>query len=147
MSSGIRGQEVYVKLSVDGEPQSGSFLKVEDFEVTQRTDLVERDFAGERASDLDSITHGYDVSFTIEEQDHRVIDLVRDIANRDNEGLPPAIVNLTVLYQFREPGAQPRTEVYRQGVVKIDRRGFQSRKDYVKASIQAKFKKLDVINA
>lgn len=147
MSAGIRGSEVDITMKLDGIPLKGSFRKIEDFEATPRMDLIETDFAGERATDLDTHMHGWDVSFSVREEDHRVIDMLTDLITRDEAAKRPPVVTLTVLYTFREPGAEPRTEVYRQGVVKIERRGFQSRKDYVKANIVAKFKKRDVINA
>lgn len=147
MSAGIRGQEVQLKLSVDGQPLTGTFLKVEDFEATPRMDLVETDFAGERSTDLDTIMHGWDTSFTLREEDHKVIDLLTDLYTRDADALRPPVITLTALYTFREPSAEPRTEVYRQGVLKVDSRGFASRKDYVKAKLTLKFKKRDVINA
>ncbi len=53
MSLRQRGQEVTLRVAVDGQVLAGSMLKVEDFTATPRTDLNEDDFLGETESDLD----------------------------------------------------------------------------------------------
>lgn len=146
MSAGIRGQEVTIRLTVDGQIQKGSFFKPMDFEVTTRGDLVERDFLGETASDLDTRYDGYDFRFSVEMQDQWTIDLLQSLNDREVDGLPPPDITVTVMYSFRESAAQPRTVVLRECVIMQKREGFEGRKEYLKSEWEGKAKKRSVIN-
>src|SRR4051812_4078131 len=112
MSARIRGQELTLRVSVDGETQRGSFFKVTEFMVRPRQDIVEDDFLGELETDLDFQHHGFDGSFSVHFQDAVTLEFLDDIVANEEQLLPHPSITITALYSFREPGVAGRAEVY-----------------------------------
>lgn len=141
MSARIRGEEVTIRVAVDGDPIPGSMFKVEDFTITPRTDLVEDDFLGETESDLDIQHHGFDLAWSIQTQDARAIDLCDDIIGREQNNLQHPDITITVMYAYRERGERARALVFRGCFLKEDETGHGGRKDRVVVKYQAKAKR------
>lgn len=140
MSLRIRGQEITMRVSVDGATQGGSMFKVSELTVTPRTDLQEGDYLGESETDVDVMHHGYDLSWSVDMQDPVVIDLIDDIQARNEAGAKPQDVTLTVIYRFREDNVPGRIVAYHEGVMKIDDEAAAGRKDRIKNKMSAKMK-------
>lgn len=142
MSAPIRGQEVTAKISVEGEDYIGSWIKLTNFNWTPRAENVELEFTGETFSDLDQRFDGHDVSFTAHNLDSKIVDFIYDMQSRSEDTMPPARVIITITEVYREDGSTS-TGTFSQGVMKIDKRGHGSRKDYVTADCSCKFKRFD----
>lgn len=142
MSTVIRGQEVSVQFSVDGVPQSGSFTKLKEFRVSERGEIRELDYLGESTSDLDFQHHGYDISFTVDNEDASTIDYLLSIVAREKSGLAHPKVNMTVVTRYRNPSVASTTVVYKSVVMRAVEHGFSSRKENVTTSFEAKAKEM-----
>lgn len=127
-----RGEEVSVQVIVDGAQQSGSFTRVMDFKLTPREDLVDTDFLGETASQVDRQHHGYDFSFTTHESDNAAVNLLLSLVNQEANAQPYSQVTLVVIKKYRDPSLQPATLSLEECVVKLDSQDFGSRKDFIK---------------
>ena len=116
-------------------------FKVSDFTVTPRQDLQEADYLGETETDLDVIHHGYDFGFSVDMQDGVTIDLLDDIAARNENQAVPQDVTMTVIYTMREPSTSGRIVVYHQCFLKVDDEGASGRKERIKTKFTVKAKK------
>ena len=146
MSQRIRGQEVTLRVAVDGQTQRGSFFKVTEFTVTARTDLPEEDFLGELESDIQH--HGFDMEFTVQHQDQAVLDYLSTIIQREQDALQHPKITITVTYTYRgEAGATDQVEVYHDVYLKPNDTVMSGRKEYVTSSFMAKCKKRSQVAA
>lgn len=141
MSARQRGQEVQIRFSIDGQPQTGSWLKIQDFTITPRTDITEDDFLGEVETDIDIQHHGFDFKFSIQNKDSVALDFLHDMITREQNRNRPANITMTVLHLYREDDATDKVQVYPQALFKIDEHGFASRKDRTKTSFSGKCKR------
>ena len=141
MSLRIRGQEITVRITVDSILQEGSWFKVTEFTGTPRTDINEEDFLGETESDLDIQHHGFDLSFTLQMQDERVLEFLSTIIDREQNQEAHPDITMTVIYAFRETGAINKVEIYHDVFLKVNETGFSGRKEYVTSSFEGKAKK------
>ena len=143
--SRIRGQEVTIRITVDGRPQEGTWLKVKDFTVTNRTDIIEENYIGELQTDLDEMHHGFDLSFSVDMQDAEIVKFLRDSVSRQEsqDGLPTVTIN--VLYSFRD-GSNPIGETYFDTIMVVSEQSFGGRTEYVSYSIDAKAKRRAVLD-
>ncbi len=140
----IRGQEVTIKVAVDGEPQKGTWAKVKDFTVTPRTEIVEEEYLGELLTDLDKIHNGFDLSFSVDMQDSALIDFLSQEISGDANQDALRSVTITVLYAFRD-GSAPVGETYFDAVLKVADQSFGGRQEYVSYSIEGKAKRRAVL--
>lgn len=147
MSLRIRGQEATLRIAIDGVIQEGSMFKVTDFTTTPRQDLQEADYIGEDESDLDVQHHGYDFSFSVDMQDAVTIDLLDDIAARNQAHTAPQDITITVIYTMREPGATGRIVVYHDAVLKVDEEGAAGRKERIKTKFTCKAKRRSTLRS
>jgi hypothetical protein len=136
----IKGLNVTVGLVFDGVQQSGSFSKVENFELTPNAELRDSDFLGESESEPDYMHHGYDFKFSIHETDKGVMELYDVLTAASAAGTTLPRVDVVVITTFVDPAVPAATEVLQEAVIKIDSRSVGSRKDYVKYSVSGKCK-------
>ena len=68
MSLILRGEEVSVRIAVDGVVLGGTLFKLTDFTATPRTEINEDDYLGEQETDLDIQHHGWDLSMSFDVQ-------------------------------------------------------------------------------
>jgi len=147
MSLRIRGQEVTMRVAVDGQIQEGSFFKASEFTLTERGDLLEEDFLGEVESDLDYQHHGYDLAFTVQIQDRKVIDFLQTITAREAAHTAHPNITITVIYAFRERGETAAIHVLQEVFLRPTEISFGGRKEYVSAPFEGKCKKVLVMSA
>ena len=147
MSRRIRGQEVDIRVTVDGVLQEGTFTKIQDFTETPRTDITEEDFLGEPQTDLDIQHHGFDISFGGQVEDQRAIDFFSDVVSREEQQLPHPDITITVIYAFREGDSENRVKVYQEVFLKIAEDAFSGRKEYATTTFEGKCKKRPVLAA
>lgn len=147
MSARIRGEEVTIRITVDGKSQEGSFFKATEWTVRPRQEIVEDDFLGELETDLDFQHHGFDFSFTVQNQDDKALNYLSTIIEREVQHLRHPDIVVTVLYSYREPGATDRVEVYHDAFLKVSELGFKGRKERLTTGFEGKCKKRELINA
>lgn len=140
----IRGQEVTIRVSIDGKPQQGTWAKVKDFSVTPRTEIKEEEYLGEQHTDLDKIHSGFDFSFSVDMQDRELIDFLSQEIDGENNQDALRSMNLVVMYAFRD-GSSPVGESYSGAVIKVSEQSFGGRQEYVSYSIEGKAKTRKVL--
>jgi hypothetical protein len=145
MSAKQRGQEATIRVQVDGQTQEGSFFKVNDFKVTPRTDLNEKDYLGEQETDIDIQHHGFDLSWSVDNTDSKTLEFLSTIVDREANHERHPSITVMVIYAYREPGASDKTEVYRSVFIKVAEQGFAGRKENVKTSFEGKCKKRSLL--
>jgi hypothetical protein len=147
MSLPQRGQEVTLRISVDGLVQTGSFFKVKEFTGTPRQDIREEDFLGETESDLDFQHHGFDLAFSVRNQDEKTIEFLDDIIEREQNQEAPPNITITAIHAYRERGARNKVVVYHEVFLKVAEEGFPDRKESVMTRFEGKCKKRSTLNA
>lgn len=146
MSLRQRGQEVVVRIAVDGQVQPGSFFKVKSFTNTPRDELVEEDYLGEDVADLDYRHDGHDFGFELAELDDRVLRFMDTIITREATHTKHPDITVTVLNRYREAGQRAVAEVYYDVVMRVSERGFAGRKEYTAGKFEGKAKRKVLIN-
>lgn len=147
MSLKMRGQEVTLRVAVDGVVQEGSMFKATDWTATPRTDINEDDYIGEQETDLDVQHHGWDVAFTVHTIDSKALDLIDEIIAREQAHTSHPDITFTVIYTFREPGTRGKIYVYHEVFLKADEEGAGGRKEKHKVKFTGKAKKRVPLNA
>jgi len=147
MSQRIRGQEITMRIAVDNRIRTGSFFKVTEFTSTPRTDLVEESFLGELEDDIDIQHHGYDLSWTVQNQDEKTLEFLQEIISAEQNAQKHPDITITVIHQYRETGARNQVEVYHDVFVKVSDNGFGGRKEYVTTGFEAKCKRKSLLPA
>lgn len=147
MSQKMRGQELTMRIAVDGILQRGSLVKLTDFTATPRTDIIEEDYLGEKETDLDIQHHGWDGSFNIDYEDAAGIELCENILSREENNESHPRITITVIYTFREPGQRGKIAVYRDCFMKQDEESAGGRKERVKGKFSFKCKQRRMMNA
>lgn len=146
MSLRLRGQEATIRITVEGESQTGSWFKVKDFTATPRQDLIEEDYLGELESDLDIQHHGYDLAFSVDVQDRKILDYVSEIVRREQEQEDHPVITINVIYAFRGSNGLPVAESYYDVFLKVNENSIGGRKEYITASFEGKAKKRSVLS-
>lgn len=145
MSLRIRGQEATLRVTIDGVVQNGSWFKVKDFTVTARTDITETPYMGELEDDLDIQHHGFDLSFSVDVQDRKVLDFLSTIVAREQDQLAHPVITINVIYAFRADNGSPVAESFYNVFLKQSEGGAAGRKEYVNASFEGKCKRRGVL--
>jgi hypothetical protein len=147
MSQKMRGQEVTLRIALNGVVQEGSMFKVTDFTATPRTDIVEDDYLGEQETDLDIQHHGFDLAWSVDYQDATAMDFFQSILTAEANQESHPNITITAIYTFREPGVRSKIEVYRNVFVKQSEQSAGGRKEKVKGKFEGKCKKRVLMNA
>jgi hypothetical protein len=139
-----RGQEAQIRVTVQDEyaGQFGLFgqlplINVNDWTLSPRTDLVEKDYLGEKTTSLDVMHHGYDFNFTVDETSSVVIDLLDLIQWKEENNLPPPRFTVAATVKYRD-GVTRKTEQLIDCRLKVAERGFGGRTEYISSSIEGK---------
>lgn len=146
MSLRVRGQEVTIKLTIDGDPQNGSWLKIKDFKLRPKTEFKEEDYLGESEEDYDIQHSGYELSFNVDNEDDKTIRYLQTLAEREAAGLSPQRVTMTVIYAYRQR-AKVTADNFYDVLLIVDEHGAGGRKEYVGTSFSGRCKKKNVIQA
>ncbi|HUS27608.1 MAG TPA: hypothetical protein VMZ53_03845 [Kofleriaceae bacterium] len=147
MSQKMRGQELTMRIAVDGVVQPGSMFKLTDFTATPRTEIVEDDYLGEKETDLDIQHHGWDGAFNVDYEDAQAILLCEDILGRESNNEQHPRITITVIYTFRDPTVRGKIAVYRDVFLKQDEESAGGRKEKVKGKFSFKCKSRVIMNA
>lgn len=147
MSQKMRGQELTMRIAVDGIVQPGSMLKLTDFNATPRMEINEDDYLGEKQTDLDIQHHGWDGSFSIDYEDSAAIMLCDEIVGREQNNEQHPRITITVIYTFRDPAVRGKIAVYRDVFLKQDEESAGGRKEKVKGKFSFKCKTRVMMNA
>lgn len=147
MSQKMRGQELTMRIAVDGIVQQGSLIKLTDFSATPRTEINEDDYLGEKETDLDIQHHGWDLGFSIDYQDSAAMALCEDILGREANNEQHPRITITVIYTFRDPTVRGKIAVYRDVFLKQDEESAGGRKEKVKGKFSGKCKTRVLMNA
>lgn len=140
MALRIRGLEASIRLQIDGQPQSGSFLKATDFTLTERGEITEDEFLGEPQTDLDYRNDGYDFSFNTHVVDRALFDFMTDIAARNRDGEAHPRITLVCLVKFREPGVRAMTLTLPSVFMRVTETGYSGRKEFITHAVEGKCK-------
>jgi hypothetical protein len=142
----IRGQEVTLRVAVDGEVQEGTFFNVNDLTVTERGELKEVPYLGEDVDKIDYQHNGWDLSFSVQPEDANALEFLSDIVDRElNHDAHPNIT-ITVIYNFRNT-ASTRVEVFYNCYLRPTETSFGSRSDFVTTSFEAKAERRKLLSA
>lgn len=141
MSLKMRGQEVQIRVAVDGVIQGGSMFKSTDWTATPKTDLKEDDYLGEDQSDLDIQHNGWSFAFSVDTIDAVALDLLDAIIEREENHDTHPEITLTVIYTFREPGKRGKVYVYPNCFMKADEEGAGGRKEKHKVKFSGSCKR------
>lgn len=141
-----KGQDVSLVVVVDGQPQAGSFAKVESFNWKPLDEIQTTDFLGESESDFDIQHDGYEVNFTIEELENLAVDnvllpLVKSL--KDGNTMPS--VTLVFVKRFRDPALPIKTLEFQNVKLILNSQEAGSRKDFVKSSFTGRCKTMESI--
>lgn len=128
----IRGSEVTVRFSIEGQPQGGTFQRIEDFSVTEKSDISELDFMGKARTEFDYQLHGYEFSFTGAMSDAAGLNFMELLSEREKARLAYPNVTMVVIHTFRDPSQRPIIHTYKNVVMQTESVEFGSRKEYVK---------------
>lgn len=143
MSNRIRGQETTLQVVVNGQIQGKSFAKVENFKWSPRQDLTDNDFLGETESEPDVMHHGYDMSFSIHEEDNSAVEQVLlQLVATLTAGVQQPDITLTFIKRYRDPALGTKTLVFPKVVLKMDSQEAGSRKDYLKSMFSGKCRQM-----
>ncbi len=147
MSLRIRGKETIVRFAIDGVAKTdGSWVKLKDFRITPRTELVETDYLGESETDLDSIHNGFDFSFNMDHEDAAALEFLRDLCDRSAAGQRPQQVTMTVIYNYRQR-ATVKAQTFQDVFLKVDDVNLGGRTEVVSTAFSGKCKKHVLVNA
>lgn len=141
MGNRIRGQEITLRVSVNGQQQTGTWYKLTEFTRTERGEIKEEGFLGESEDDVDYQHHGWDFSFTAQVKDASALDFLSDIVAREQNAEAHPDITITVIWKFRGGDVQSRVEVFHKVVLRQPEGGFGGRKEYVTQNFEGKCKK------
>lgn len=136
--NGIRGQEVVIKVSVDGQTGDGSWTRVTDWTVTPRTEFKESDYLGESTSDIDVQHNGFDLAFNADMEDANIAAFVDTIVDREAMHLPHPNITITQIVQPRKSGIKGWAWLYTKVKMKVDSEQSKGRKEQVSMALSGK---------
>lgn len=146
MSTRIRGQEVTLRLTVDGKVLKGSMIKVTEFTANPRQDLEELPYMGEDEDEIDFQHHGYDLSWTVDVNDEIPLELLQTLIQRQVDRDSHPRISMAVIYNFRKgSGGKNKVEIYHKLKIKVSEQGFQGRKESVTVGFEAKGRKKSLV--
>lgn len=139
MSTRIRGQEVTLRLSIDGQIIRGSMMAVTEFKANPRSDLEELPYIGEDEDEIDFQHHGYDLSWSVDMRDEVPLQILRDLVDGQKNRAAHKNVTMSVIYNFRGgSGGTSQVEVYHRLKLKISEQSVAGRKQGVTVAFEAK---------
>ncbi len=145
--SPTRGQEVTIRVAVEGDPKQGSMLRVNNFTATPQQELPELDYLGETETDYDFQHNGFSLQWEIHQDDAESIDMLDAAVNRERAHLAPQPVTVTVIYEYRDPGTTGRIVVYHQAKIMQGDEGFKGRKDHNSVQFTCKARRRSTLQA
>jgi len=99
MASRIKGQEVEIRLVVDGVIQ-GTLTDIRSFDVTPKFEKLEEQYLGETFKRYDEIFNGVDFSMELHIEDSTVLAFMKKILERATRRVPGTKVNIKAKLNF-----------------------------------------------
>ncbi len=140
MSQRNRGSEITAQVLVDGDLKGGSWTKVLDFELSPKQDVTETGFLGELEDDHDFQHMGYDFSFTCQEIDQKLRDVMLDLVAREQARAAYPAIQIVITIKHRAGQNGQEVMVLENCVMKFDSISWSNKKDYVTTKISGKCK-------
>ena len=144
-ATATRGKEGHVRVTVNDDyaAQFGLFgllplFNINSWSMTPRTDLVEKEYCGEKTASLDTIHHGYDFAISGDETNNTILAMQELIQYKEENDLPPPDFTVAMTLVYRDGITLPRTHQMIDVVLKIGEHGFAGRSDYVAWTIEGK---------
>jgi len=147
MAGPTRGQEVTIRVAVDGSPKAGSMLRVTNFTATPQQDLPELDYLGQTETDYDFQHNGFHLQWEIHQEDAESIDMLDQAIANERAHLAPRPVTITVIYKYRDPAQPGRIVVYHAAKAMQGDEGFKGRKDHNTVAYTAKARRRSTLAA
>lgn len=133
-SKSSKGLHRTLALIVNGQQQPGSFVKVRTFSAKPDAAIMKTDHLGEALSEVDVMHHGWDISFTIEEEDANAAKYYEKVTASSEAGTTLPRVDLIEIRNYVDPSVLPETFVYGELVLKMDSDDSSGRKEYTTMS-------------
>lgn len=146
MSLKARGQDLTLKITIDGQPKKGSWLKVKNFQSTSRTEIKTQGYLGETEDDLDIFHSGFDISFEIDNIDEQSLLYMRTLAQREKDGTAPQRVTILAINNYRE-NAKIVGENFIDVFLKVDDQNAGSRDANITTKFSGKCKTKALVGA
>lgn len=141
----VRGQEYSGNVVVGGKLLVGSFAKMESLTFTPLADLKDSDFVGDEESEYDVQHHGWEVKWTIHQEDDSAIKLYLQLVAALKSGAPLPQMNFVGITTYRDPSIPTSTKVAQNLRFKLDDEANSGRKEYVKNSFTGRCKIVRVL--
>lgn len=145
-TNAIRGQEATLRVAVDGEVKEGSFFNVNDLTITHRGELRDVDYLGEDVSKNDIQHSGFDLSFSVNEEDEKTLNYLQNIVERELNQQAHPVVTISVIFSYRN-STSTRVVVFYNVCLRMTDMSFGSRTDYIQTSFEAKAEQFEVLTA
>jgi hypothetical protein len=147
MANGLRvkGENTSLVVVVDGAPQAGSFKKVEQLNWKPLQEIQDSNFLGESESDFDIQHDGFEVNFTIHEQENLAVEsvLIPSVnALKAGDTLPS--VTLVFIKSYRDPSLPVKTLTFQTVKLIMTGQDAGDRKGYIKSTFTGRCRHLDV---
>lgn len=99
MSQRIKGQEVLLQVTVDGNPVA--FLTdIRNFEITPKFTKLEEQYLGQTTKKYDELFDGVDFKMDLHFEDAGVLTFVEAVKNRAIRQTPGTVINIQASLQF-----------------------------------------------
>lgn len=128
----IKGRHTSIYVVVDNQTQIGSFTKCESFSAKPDATIEKTEFLGQPVAEGDLEHSGYDLSFTIHEEDTAAIDYWDKQVQKFETGQQLLPVTIVAITTYLNPAVAAKTETFEEVVLKHDERSFGGKKEYVK---------------
>lgn len=143
MSQRNRGSETTIQVIVDGDLKNGSWAKITDFELTPKQEVTETQFLGEMEDDHDFGHYGWGLSFTCQELDQKLRDVMFDLVSREQGRAAYPAIQIVVTIKHRAGQNALETLVLGEVVFKFDSLSMAGKKDYLNTKISGFCKTVD----
>lgn len=141
----VRGQEYSGHVVVAGKLLIGSFAKMESMAFTPLADLKDSDFVGDEESEFDVQHHGWEVKWSIQQEDDQAIKLYLQLVAALKSGAPLPRMDFVGITTYRDPSVLTSTKVAQNVKFKLDEESNSGRKEYVKNSFTGRCKIVKVL--
>lgn len=105
MGQRVKGQEVEVRIAVDGVDQA-TLTDIRNFEVTPKFEKLEEQYLGNQTKRYDEIFHGVDFKMDMHFSSAKMFEFIKSVIDRAQRRTPGTTVNIRAKLNFSD-GATP----------------------------------------
>ena len=106
---------------------------------------MEASYLGEVFDDLDIQHHGYDFSFSVDNEDSQTLYFLQTLQNNEENNINPQRIGMSVEYTYRRVGEMPTVQMFGNIVMKVGTHAIGGRKEYINTSFEGKAKTMTTI--